>query len=804
LKDAIRSFATFLIFNPCFGLAVMACAGLALCYDTARPDYPVASNVPAEVIAWVSAPVQLAGDFDYLEVTPLEIRQRGRRLPAYPGHVALYVTRTSSGGAEALLYADIIRFETYLDAPTHYDVPGALDYREYLWRQGLLHVARLKSPLQLERRGIEPSRRWLRPIFRYAWEFERHCASSMTRPQTQFVLSLFLGRGKALKEVDVDDLKRLGILHIFVVSGSHVSLLLICLHLVFGRLGGAGKIVTLAGVWAYIAIVGCAPPVLRSGVMATILYLLLSAGLGRRFMNALGLSALLLLAWFPPSLDSSSFQLSYLCLCAIGLLALPARRGVGRLLRGVGKAFSETISVTRTDDDAWERRARYLTEQWLTLLPRKWGARLAAWSAAVGLYLSDVTLTSIFVPLLLLPVCLYYSNLWVWTQSVSNLLLVPLYGLAVPLCLLLFLLFWTPVSGPLGWIVGAYADLIMGLTDKLAGFAWLDYVAQPSLATTLAYLVVFPASYLLLKGRRKALALLAPAALFVALVLPDLAARPERFTLTLLDVGQAESIHLGYPNGADALIDTGGSLLATGPDRKFVAERVISRYLWHEGRHQLEYVMLTHSHADHTGGYPFIQAAFPVSLVYYGKWDELYRGPTARRLQAGDKFTLGGVEHFVLSAPRTEAPEQSTNNESLVVLARYGRFSALLTGDAENETEGRIAALVPPVTVFKLGHHGGRYSSSPAILEAARPALALISAGRKNPFGHPSVHTLARLRRLRIPWLSTGAHGTIRVETDGVTWEVSRYSSKEGRFVKMGQFSGALAEPRPDLFSARY
>jgi len=178
-------------------------------------------------------------------------------------------------------------------------------------------------------------------------------------------------------------------------------------------------------------------------------------------------------------------------------------------------------------------------------------------------------------------------------------------------------------------------------------------------------------------------------------------------------------------------------------------------------------------------------------MLFYGQWDEQYRGTTSWQARAGQRLWISGVDHYVLS-PSPAAEADTPNNESVVVCVKYGRFSALLTGDAEERVESEISPFVRPVTVFKVGHHGGRHSNSLEILQAARPTLALISVGRKNPFGHPSPRTLERLRRLKIPWLSTATHGTIRIETDGVNWEVSRYSSKKGAFEKVTQFCGEL------------
>jgi competence protein ComEC len=782
VTENIRALCRFCLLNPCFILALVLCLFILLGANTGRPRIALKSDSPAEVIGWVAAPVQQADAFEYLEVVPLEIRQQGGFLAEYPGRIAVYVRKSKSGNVADLRYADLIRFDSFLEPPPFYDTPGVLDYREYLWQQGVVHVARLKSPLQIHRQGLYRARTWLRPIFQYTADFEDYCRRHMSPKQVQFVLSLFLGRSKALQEIDTDALKRLGILHIFVVSGSHVSLVLLYLHFLFRWFGVAGRAVALAGVWSYILIVGCAPPVLRSGIMATLLYLLLCSGLGRQFLNGLGVSALLLLASFPPSLNSSSFQLSYLSLCAIGLFVLPLQRPVHIICGGIGAVFSDEVSTRRTAEFRRHRRLRYFLEQRLNFVPRRMIKRLIPASGWVVTYVADISLCSLFVPLLLLPVCLFYSNLWVWTQSLSNILLVPLFAVAVPLCLLLFLTYWIPGVSLLAGITSGYGDLLLSLIDRLSTRVSIDYVPQPSFLETAGYLIVFPVGLFLLRGRWKLLAGLAPLALFLILNLRSPSQPPGRLTVTVLDVGQSESIHLRYPGGHDALIDTGGSLLDAGTIGDFIGQRVVSRYLWHEHCRQLDYVLLTHSHADHSGGYRFVSSAFPVSRLYFGAWEEAYRGQQCRQLRGGDVFEISGVEHHVLHPAQNPEMIAKRNNQSLVLLLRYQDFTLLLTGDIEQDVEKELAGIVPPVTVLKLAHHGGRFSNSKAWLEAAGPQLALISAGRKNPFGHPSRETLARLSELGIDWLCTGRDGTIRIETDGKHWWASRYSSETRRF----------------------
>jgi competence protein ComEC len=120
-------------------------------------------------------------------------------------------------------------------------------------------------------------------------------------------------------------------------------------------------------------------------------------------------------------------------------------------------------------------------------------------------------------------------------------------------------------------------------------------------------------------------------------------------------------------------------------------------------------------------------------------------------------------------------PEDDVNNASVVVLLRYGAFEALLTGDAEAPVEALLdqRGQLDPVEILKVGHHGSDSSTTPAFVAATRPAVAVISLGADNSYGHPHRSTLDTLRLVPgIRVLRTDLDGRVEVVTDGRTFEV--------------------------------
>ena len=76
-----------------------------------------------------------------------------------------------------------------------------------------------------------------------------------------------------------------------------------------------------------------------------------------------------------------------------------------------------------------------------------------------------------------------------------------------------------------------------------------------------------------------------------------------------------------------------------------------------------------------------------------------------------------------------------------------------------------------------MGHHGSRYSSTDAFLDATDPAVAVISVGARNAFGHPTPEVLGRLEAAGARVCQTDRDGAVILETDGATLSITRWAS---------------------------
>jgi competence protein ComEC len=245
------------------------------------------------------------------------------------------------------------------------------------------------------------------------------------------------------------------------------------------------------------------------------------------------------------------------------------------------------------------------------------------------------------------------------------------------------------------------------------------------------------------------------------------------FTVAFLDVGQGDAILITI-NGERLLIDGGAS-----------STLALTR-LQALGVTDLDAILMTHPDADHIGGLAAVLGAFTVERIYLNGGTastDVFatfmaavnaEGAEITTLSRGMTVPLGGLSLPVLHPVVTSTAQ--SNDNSLVVRLTCG--SVLFTGDAEvpAETSMLSAGLVTDVDVLKVGHHGSKSSSSLAFLQAAKPEVAVISAGRTNSYGHPATEVLDRLAIVGASLVytdTTAADDTVVMSSDCSTYSFS-------------------------------
>jgi competence protein ComEC len=282
------------------------------------------------------------------------------------------------------------------------------------------------------------------------------------------------------------------------------------------------------------------------------------------------------------------------------------------------------------------------------------------------------------------------------------------------------------------------------------------------------------------------LPLTAVVGILVAPVANSLALRGS-IEIVVLDVGQGDATLIRSPRGRWVLVDAGPRTESFD-----AGERRVLPYLRKRGIAGLELVILTHPDMDHVGGAAAILHEVPVTSVLGPGIpagtevfiDALAAAAATERpwatVRAGDSLNLDGMALRVL-APEDSLPgltEEGNNAASVVLEIRFGSFSALLMGDAPGFSEDLLLprVLSDRVQLLKVGHHGSSTSTGKALLGRIKPEVALVSAGRRNRFGHPHSAVLTRLRRSGVEVFRTDQHGSLSVRA---RWDGSSFVSTE-------------------------
>ena len=508
-----------------------------------------------------------------------------------------------------------------------------------------------------------------------------------------------------------------GVYHLMSVSGVHVALVAGGVWLLGLWLPRRLRLLlSLAAIALYLLLVGPMPALVRAAVMGLLAALALLAERPPAAANALGWAVILLVLDRPDVVLSPAFQLTVAATAGLLLIAPPlAERWQGRFMpRWLAGSLAASVS------------AQLATLPWA--LPRFY-------------------LLSPLAPLLNLPA-------------------VPWAGLVLVASLL-----WTALA----LVSPAMAGTLLPALDWLAApFSWpsrtppeiwwpLPLAVNPWVAWGMA----LAAGALLFLPRRKFPLLaagLAGLGVCAAAAWPGSAhSDPE---LVMIDVGQGDSILLR--DGDRAILIDGG-----GWDNGDLGGRVLLPALLGEGVRRLEALVMSHPDADHCHGLLDISAYLAVDEVWMGPdWDDEscagrlrgLPGMRTRFLSQSAKLSLGRWRLTVLH-PETDAAGES-NERSLVILAEANGRRVLLTGDIETWAEHRLVdccARDLRVDVLKVAHHGSRTSSTTTFLEAATPRLALVSAGVRNLYRHPSPEVVERLEEHGARVLRTDRSGEVVV-----------------------------------------
>lgn len=709
------------------------------------------------------------------------------------GNILVYADsiRTENGdlkeGQQVFIYGKGSAFEEASN-------PGMFDAKQYYFSMGIT------GAIQGETIRITDSsyHRLNQALFQAKQKLLESYVTYLGEEGAGVISSMLLGERALLSEETRELYRHGGISHVLAISGLHVSMIGMALYELLRKspLGRNGAIpVACVGVILYGTFVEAGISTKRAVIM--FLLLLLATALGRTYdtLSAMSVSVILILLQNPGALYNASFQLSFAAAYGASVLAV--------LLKERNKERTpeeKAIWAAKRADNKWFRLRDDLAEKGKSML-------------VFGLAIQVVTFPFTAYHFFEYPTYGFFLN----PVVVPLMTILLLCGLLSGVCGLL-----VPV---LGYFFAGGAGAILWLYEMLCEFiSKLPYslllIGKPALWQMGVYFTILAVCllvwqrgglHLVLKiGRKTRLQRSQGKGTFlwgVLILLPLclLTLLPASFEAAFLDVGQGDGIVLRERGGAVLLVDGGSTSVQK------VGEKRIIPYLKSKGIRVIDCAFVSHTDSDHISGMKEILEEMPVYSDYresmagytgvpviksivlpvvkepdeaYHELVELAEEKKAEvyYLTAGDRMKVGKELLLSCLAPKENGVYEDKNAASMVLLASYGEFDMLLTGDmdavGENTLlkEGAMEGI--SLEVLKVAHHGSYTSSSEDFIIALAPRISIISCGKDNRYGHPHKETLETLYGANSRVLRTDESGCVTVK---VGEDVNVEGFKKGR-----------------------
>jgi len=640
-----------------------------------------------------------------------------------------------------------IRTMATLRRPATYLDRGVPDLERLMARRGIALVGTIKSAAMVRivslGSPVDETAAAIRNAVRDA--VNRHVGTRDAQ-SAAIAIAILIGDRGSLDPIVEQRLQEAGTYHVIAISGGNIAILT---GLVLGLLWlirvrgswAAGAAIALLSAYAYVA--GGGPSVIRATLMAAIYLGLRLIDQKTAPLHAISITLVAVLFASPLAVLDVGLWLTFGATAAIiaGALAIPM-------------------------PSAWWLRAP------AALVIASASAEIAL-IPIVAFVFQRITIAGLAVNLAAIP-AMAVGQIAAMVTSAADVL-----GLE-------------PIANGAGWIT--YIG-IQALTEsaRLVDMApWLTWrVPSPHAVVIVAYYASLIAAVLLTRWVRPAV--IAGVLLLWIVSAPATLARTfgdGDLHVTMMDVGQGDSLLVTLPNGRTLMVDTGGVSVHGEFD---IGDRVLGPALRARGIGRIDYLAITHGDPDHIGGAMSIVRDFAPREIWYGTYVNnhessmqlqslaLDKRSAWRWLQAGDRMDMGGVELRVHHPPPEDWQRQKVrNDDSLVIELRYRNVSMLLTGDIGREVEqGLIPTLdLLPIVVLKSPHHGSGTSSSDEFVRKLRPRVVLISCGRANPYGHPVAKVLERYRATQSDVFRTDLDGQIELRTNGLSIQVKTFKGR--------------------------
>ncbi|WP_344700943.1 DNA internalization-related competence protein ComEC/Rec2 [Salinicoccus jeotgali] len=531
------------------------------------------------------------------------------------------------------------------------------------------------------------------------------------------ILTLSIGNKSYITSEFFDALQKLGIYHLYVISGTHVAFIGAVIFHILNRLRlevGTIRIIMIVVLLLFLALNFPSPSVFRA-VFMTITLLLLSFTRSRPYLTVISLSAIIQIAMNPWIVHHAGFQLSYLTTFAI-VLSKNYWMGYGFIAQLLGITLIAEISTVATVLMQFNE-----------------------------LSISGIVMNMIYVPvftLVFFPMVIFYNCLVLMgiPESVD----------------LLYAFMFDNLKGSIVYL----ADM---MTHRIA-------VKNLS---AVALIIVVIASYWMMYALclREMKSFILSLLVFITTLFTSDAIHQYDVTVTMVDVGQGDAfIVTDHVNDRTILIDTGGKRYLN-PDSKKLSVQTVLPLLKEAGINSIDLLILSHFDLDHVGESKYIMEKLDVKQIYLNPLDPSFKEwyadlSVVQKGRVVDAMEAPEIEVGAISIrklyPTSELASDDSNQHSLVLEVSAGAYTFLFTGDADTEGETQIIEQYGSIhaDVLKLGHHGSNTSTGEAFIKNGSFTYGLVSAGVDNRYGHPHDEVMERTAHLEM--FDTSIHGMVR------------------------------------------
>lgn len=581
---------------------------------------------------------------------------------------------------------------------------------------------------------------WLTPpkgIHYFSWQAQQilydKAHNYLREEESGLALALLLGDKGQLEQNFYRLTQRMGIAHIFAVSGLHVGFVSALLLGLF-RLSGCQQswlsfLCLSVGLSFYCIVTGGAPSAWRATLMVLLGTLALRLRRAPAPLDFLAFAAIVLLLRNPFLLYTAGFQLSFGVTLSLLLFVQPLRKKL------------RWICYPRLRDSL---------------------------AVVIAAYLGSVPLSAWHF---------YTLSLW---APIYNFLLVPLVAVTVPALLLAVLLTVTlPVGGlfflPTAWLLRLLRCSVLWLGNLSDGGQW--NIGQPGNLAIICYGVSLLCFWCWLQGqipfwtvmtetvqkmRLKQIGLLAMS-LFLLTVFFCIPKPPEENQLLCLDTGQGSCALLRTKAGEVVIFDAGAS-----------ARELNSCLAWY-GINKVQAVILSHGDNDHICGLEqALESVYIENLC--AETGQLGRQDLCRLAEAAQN--KGTMVRAITSSARLQLRDgminlyvyddgtEINNGRELTALLQLKKAAVAFPGDLALQGVQQFVEEQVSITLWVVPHHGSRFSANKELyqqLQKKGARLAVISAGKNNRYGHPHQEVLHILQKVGIPYKRTDLQGAIQI-----------------------------------------